>query len=267
MNSLQEKLNKIIFFKENGFLTKENLNVLEKEMDLMIEEVIKKHKDKISFDDEIIDPVSSQSNLLKIKEASENLLLKENLELLQPIIFNQYDPKNNLRRLNLNSLILSNLTRKNGEDNSSKKLLFFHWKMNAKGLSFDFRFKDFVWDYYITHNINCIFRVTVLGMDVPDDFPDFPIHFPEPQKTYFHSLFYSPFQEPIFVFFVNRKNIFYLKDANIIDYPKFNTCEDIESFKVEITNYILNEKLKYDFKNNVEKQILMLSDLIETKMS
>ena len=99
--------------------------------------------------------------------------------------------------------------------------------------------------------LNRLHKIYALGMDVPDDFPDFPTKFPQPFQNYFFELNKPPFNYPILVFFVTKTKILYLNDANVLDYPKFHIAESAEFLKKSI----MKQTFIYKFRD-IEEYII-----------
>ncbi len=258
------RLKTIISLIEKGEIKGESLNGINRFID-SITTVIESEKPhlkiesekKLSYREELEN--LDKSLLLKKIEVNKILLTKKKEEILTQFDRSKNDTEQYIQLLSVNECVLENLQDLKS-DKIEEKLLFSHWKIDPKNFLIDFKTNNRIWDYASTFDNDNINDILSLGLDVPDDFDGILWHLKEPQRSIVEILSRQPFKKQIFVFLVNRNNIYYTSDIQV-QHPTFNETKDIRFFKAMISKLRISKMLLRLSPKNLDKQLVNVSKM------
>ena len=186
-------------------------------------------------------------------------MTKKKEEILTQFDRSKNDTEQYIQLLSVNECVLENLQDLKS-DKIEEKLLFSHWKIDPKNFLIDFKTNNRIWDYASTFDNDNINDILSLGLDVPDDFDGILWHLKEPQRSIVEILSRQPFKKQIFVFLVNRNNIYYTSDIQV-QHPTFNETKDIRFFKAMISKLRISKMLLRLSPKNLDKQLVNVSKM------
>ena len=260
------RLKTIISLIEKGEIKGESLNEINRFFDSIMAEnenpQLKIDSEKsISYREELEN--LDRSSVLKCIEVNNSLLTQKKEEILTQFDQDKYDTEKCIQLLSVNECVLENI-KDFKSDAIEEKLLFSHWKMSPENFLIDFKTNNEIWDYASTVSCGNIYDITTLGLDVPDDFDGGLWSLKEPQRSIVDILSRQPFNKPIFVFFVNRNNIYYLDNIHI-NYPKCNETKNIIEFG-RITFKLYCKKVLPNLFHIKDEQLLHVSKMFDKSL-
>ena len=258
------KLKTIISLIENGEIKGESLNEINRFIDSITTVIESENphlkiesKKKLSYREELEN--LDKSLLLKKIEVNKILLTKKKEEILTQFDRAKNDTEQYIELLSVNECVLENL-QDFKSDKIEEKLLFSHWKIDPKDFLIDFKTNNSIWDYASTFDNDNINDILSLGLDVPDDFDGILWHLKEPQRSIIETLNRQPFKKQIFVFLVNRNNIYYTSDIQVI-HPTFNETNNINLIKSLIPKLRISKMLLRLTPEKLDKQLVKVSKM------
>lgn len=258
------KLKTIISLIENGEIKGESLNEINRFIDSITTVIESENphlkiesKKKLSYREELEN--LDKSLLLKKIEVNKILLTKKKEEILTQFDRAKNDTEQYIELLSVNECVLENL-QDFKSDKIEEKLLFSHLKIDPKDFLIDFKTNNSIWDYASTFDNDNINDILSLGLDVPDDFDGILWHLKEPQRSIIETLNRQPFKKQIFVFLVNRNNIYYTSDIQVI-HPTFNETNNINLIKSLIPKLRISKMLLRLTPEKLDKQLVKVSKM------
>jgi hypothetical protein len=267
MKAKIEKIKSIISMIENGTMKGENLSKIDSLLDSIISLVetsgleIESKKD-LPYREEM--KSLDKDLLIQCIKVNESLLKEKKAEIVNQFDTQKYEKKRVIELLSINENVLENLTDFKSEK-IEEKLLFSHWNIPTSNYLIDYKTEDKVWDYAFTVNYKNIYDLVSLGLDVPDDFDGNTWSLKEPQKSIFETLYNEPFNKEIFVFFVNRNSVYYLKDIRVVN-PKCLETKNIQVIKAMMPKLRIGQMLKAISPEERDEQLLLVSKLFEKRL-
>lgn len=255
------KLKTIISLIEKGEIKGENLNEINRFFDSIMT-VIEPEK-SLSYREELEN--MDRSSVLKCLDVNNSLLNQKKEEILNQFEQDKYDTEKCIQILSINECVLENL-KDLKSDAIEEKLLFSHWKVSPENFLIDFKTNNGIWDYATTHNYHNINDIISLGLDVPDDFDGRLWSLKEPQRSTVEILYRQPFNKPIFVFFVNRNNIYYLENIQVV-YPKCNETKNFKVIKSMIPKLRISQKILELTPEKLDNQLLHVSKMFDKSLN
>ncbi len=259
------RLKTIISLIENGEIKGESLNGINRFID-SITTVIESENPHLKIETEKSLSYREKlenldkSLLLKKIEVNKMLLTKKKEEILTQFDREKNDTEKYIELLSVNECVLENL-QDFKSDKIEEKLLFSHWKIDPKDFLIDFKTNNKTWDYAFTFDNDNINDILSLGLDIPDDFDgEGPWSLKEPHRSIVEILHKHPFKKPIFVFLVNRNNIYYISDIQVL-YPKFNVTNNINLIKSLIPKLRISKMLLRLTPEKLDKQLVKVSKM------
>lgn len=260
------RLKTIISLIENGEIKGESLNEINRFFDSIMAEnenpQLKIDSEKsLSYREELKN--MDKNLILRHIVVNKSLLNRKKEQIITQLAQDKNDTEKCIQLLSVNECVLENI-KDFKSDRIEEKLLFSHWKMSPEKFLIDFKTNNEIWDYASTVSCGNIYDITTLGLDIQDDFDGGLWSLKEPQRSIVDILSRQPFNKPIFVFFVNRNNIYYLDNIHI-NYPKCNETKNIIEFGI-ITSKLYYKKVLPNLFHIKDEQLLHVSKMFDKSL-